>query len=327
MNQKFKQYLTQLSKALITILVLAFIVHKNGWEKISTTITSAQPGWIMFGIFIFVISILLGGLQWHSLLQSRGINLPRGKTMSVYFTGIFFNNFMLGMVAGDSYKVAHLHFNNEKIESGFAATFFDRIAGLLVISLFALAGGIYFFTSGKAGTENLNIILLTPVLFATALFIALLIFLSKRLQSILMRTVARIPYERVRGRIETVLQELFIDRHDKKERKTFLTVLFYSFWIQLLRVLVHVAAALSLGIYYPGCLQYFLIVVPIISILTIIPLPFGVKETIGASLFISAGFSDNETALIVMEFLAMLMGIGGSLFGAITFILDKKRKD
>jgi len=148
LRQKIKRLLSLLLKTGITIGVIYWIISKFGWEKISSTISHADPLWITGGVILFVISILLGALQWRILLQNRGLDLPLGKMISLYFTGMFFNNFMLGMVAGDSYKVAHLHFNEGKAKSGFAATFYDRIAGLLVISIFALAGGIWLFFKG-----------------------------------------------------------------------------------------------------------------------------------------------------------------------------------
>ncbi len=232
---------------------------------------------------------------------------------------------MLGMVAGDSYKVAHLHFNNQKAESGFAATFFDRIAGLLVISMFALVGGVYLFLNGTSGEQNLNSVLAVTLLFALMLFSFFALFFSKRLQKLCIRATKVLPEGKLRSRAQSVLQELFIDRHDKAERRAFRSVLIYSFWIQLLRVIVHMTAAASLGIFTWAAVHYFFIIIPIIAFLTIIPLPLGVKETVGGTLFLAAGFAHEQA--VVMEFIASLMGIGGSLFGGVTFILNKKNEN
>ncbi len=324
-NKKIKSAVIQTLKISITVLVIYWIINQFGWNKITTTIKSAQPEWILGGVTLFVISIFLGALQWRALLKNRGIDLPLGKTISVYFTGIFFNNFMLGMVAGDSYKVAHLHFNNQKAESGFAATFFDRIAGLLVISLFALVGGVYLFASGTSGEQNLNGVLVVTLLFATLLIGFFALFLSKRLQKLAEKAVNKLPSGKVQTQIHSILQELFIDRHDKAEKRTFQTVLIYSFWIQLLRVTVHIMAAVSLGLFHWSGVHYFFIIIPIIAFMTIIPLPFGIKEAVGGTLFLAAGFVHEQA--VVMEFLATLMGIGGSLFGGVMFIIDKNKHD
>ncbi len=350
MQKKVVELLKTILKIGVTIGVIYWIIQKLGFEKIVETVKSADPIWLIIGTIIFVVSIILGALQWRSLLQSRGVELPLGKTLGVYFTGIFFNNFMLGMVAGDSYKVAHLHINEGKAEGGFAATFYDRIAGLLVISMFALVGGIYLFAT-KAGVEtvsstaeaapavdvnsmsalmsflesaNMNSVLIIILFFAAIMGTAIALLISKRLQKLAMKITDKIPHEKIRDQLQSVLQPLFIDRHDAAERKTFLIVLIYSFWIQLLRVTVHIMAAASLGLFSWGSVHYFFIIIPIISFLTIIPLPFGIKETIGGSLFLGAGFPLDSA--VVMQFLATLMGIAGSLFGGITFILDKRKE-
>jgi len=335
MKKKVVELLKILVKIGVTAGVIYWIIHKFGFETIVETVKSADPIWLIIGTTLFVISIFLGAFQWRALLKSRGVDLPLGKTVGVYFTGIFFNNFMLGMVAGDSYKVAHLHINEGKAESGFAATFYDRIAGLLVISMFALVGGIYLYVSNatlspvESGSDvvnpvDMNTVLLIVTLFALMLGGAVALFISKRLQKLAIKITDKLPYETIRLRLHSILQQLFIDRHDAAERKTFLIVLIYSFWIQLLRVTVHIMAAASLGLFSWESVHFFFIIIPIISFLTIIPLPFGIKEAIGGSLFLAAGFALDSA--VVMEFLATLMGIAGSLFGGITFILDKRKE-
>ncbi len=347
MRQKIKQLLSILLKTGVTVGVIYWIISKFGWEKITSTISNANPLWIGAGVILFIISILLGALQWRILLQNRGLDLPVGKMVSLYFTGMFFNNFMLGMVAGDSYKVAHLHFNEGKAKSGFAATFYDRIAGLLVISIFALLGGVWLFLYGTEGVTNsveytpltipftsihinmtpemwINGTLVFTLLFALLLVAFFIMFISKRLQAWTLAGAEKIPDGKIRSRVQSVLKEMFIDRHDANEKRTFLIVLAYSFIIQLIRMIVHIVAALSLGIFNIATVHYFFIIIPIIAFMTIVPLPFGIKEALGGTLFLAAGYAHEEA--VVMEFIATLIGITGSLFGGVTFILDRKKK-
>ena len=310
-------------KAGVTIGVLYWIIYQFGWNTITSTLKSANPLWIGVGVTLFVVSVILGALQWRILLKTRGIDLPLGQTISIYFTGIFLNNFMLGMIAGDSYKVAHLHFNNKKAENSFAATFFDRVAGLLTISFFALAGGLYLFLHGESSAENLNGVLVIALGFALLLMAFVSLFVSRRVQKLAHKLLSFIPSNTLKQHGESILKALFIDRHNKEEKQTFTLVLFYSFWIQLLRILVHVCAAASLGMFSLATVHYFFIIIPVVAFLTIIPLPLGIKEAVGGTLFLAAGF--NHEQAVVMEFLATLMGIGGSLFGGLTLFLNRNK--
>jgi hypothetical protein len=53
----------------------------------------------------------------------------------------------------------------------------------------------------------------------------------------------------------------------------------------------------------------------------IIPLPFGIRESAGGTLFALAGFQ--VQAAIVMGFLATIIGSAASLIGGILFVLNK----
>ena len=90
--------------------------------------------------------------------------------------------------------------------------------------------------------------------------------------------------------------------------------------IQLLRIGVHLLCAHALGLLSPGNFHYFFIFVPLIAMLMTLPLPFGVREAAGGTLFALAGFP--EGAAYVMGFLASLVGIAASFFGGLFYITD-----
>ena len=53
----------------------------------------------------------------------------------------------------------------------------------------------------------------------------------------------------------------------------------------------------------------------------VVPLPFGIRESVGGTLFAFAGFQVH--AAIVMGFLATLVGSAASLVGGILFVMNK----
>ena len=61
-------------------------------------------------------------LQWLLLLRNKGIVMGFGRAFTLYFVGMFFNNFLLGTVAGDAVKVALIKSGNESGSAGLAAT-------------------------------------------------------------------------------------------------------------------------------------------------------------------------------------------------------------
>jgi hypothetical protein len=74
----------------------------------------------------------------------------------------------------------------------------------------------------------------------------------------------------------------------------------------------------SLGLLTAANMHYFLMIVPFVAIIMIVPLPFGVRESIGGVLFALAGFDAN--AAIVMGFLASLVGVAVSMAGGVLLL-------
>jgi hypothetical protein len=68
---------------------------------------------------------------------------------------------------------------------------------------------------------------------------------------------------------------------------------------------------------------FFFIFIPLIALFMIIPLPFGIRETIGGSLFSLTGIPVQSA--FIMQFMATFIGVIGSLWGGIEFLLNVPR--
>jgi hypothetical protein len=97
-----------------------------------------------------------------------------------------------------------------------------------------------------------------------------------------------------------------------------------SFLIQGLRISTHIFCAAAIGIFTFNTIHYYFVIIPITAILMMVPLPFGVIPTIAGAIFFAAGFSADTAT--VMEFLAAIAGIIGSLAGAVFLFIDRKTK-
>lgn len=309
-----KKILMTIFKLAITVFIIAYIINKLGFDKIVTTITLAKFEWLLVGIAMFGISGLLGVVQWKMLLSTKGIHLSYGKACKLYFMGMFFNNFIFGVAAGDAVRVTYIKLNNGSGKAGIAATFLDRFAGLWAMMGFAFVGSIILLNRGVIEGKALTTAFLA--LSATfILFCSILAFLiSTRLQKILFRLIDNIPLPQ-KDLIRNLISQTIVET---KDRGLIARIAGLSLVIQLLRVGVHIVCGMSLGILTTTNFQYFFIFVPILAILMIIPLPFGIKESVGGTLFAFAGFKPD--AALVMEFLASIVGILVSSIGGIFFL-------
>jgi hypothetical protein len=96
-----------------------------------------------------------------------------------------------------------------------------------------------------------------------------------------------------------------------------------SILIQGLRISTHILSAAAFGILTPDNFVYFFIFVPLIALIMIVPLPFGIRETFGGHLFALTGIQ--QQAAFLMQFMATLIGIAGSLWGGVEFMINMPR--
>ena len=314
---RFRSITVTLIKATITISVIVLLIGKLGWGDIINTVSGAKLFWLFAATGIFAASGFIGVIQWRILLSNRGISLTFWRTFRLYFIGMFFNNFVLGGIVGDAMKVASIKTRNGQGLAGLAATFLDRFAGLWAMCGFAVAGSIILFHRGALSDGKIGTAILA--LFVTFLLFGVILFflLSKPLQRFFFRCCNAFVLAR-KLRIKEIISEMLIEMHDYG---ILFKVALLSAFIQFLRIAVHAMVAASLGLFSIGNFQYFFIFVPIIAMIMIIPLPFGVRETVGGALFAMAGFPLD--AAFVMGFLATLVGLAASFLGGLFFIADK----
>jgi len=298
-------------------VIIILLVQRLGCDNILSTVSSAHLGWLLGAVVIFLLSTLIGVFQWQILLKNRGIPLLFWRSFRLYIIGMFFNNFLLGGIVGDALKVASIRSRDGKGKAGLAATFLDRFAGLWAMSGFAIAGSIILLhhgaiTSGKIYTAIV-------ALFATfLLFAGILAFLIfKPFQRLFFYLLDRLPLKKA-SNLREIISEMLIEAHDFH---ILLSVGLLSVFIQFLRIGVHIMVAQSLGLLTAQNFHYFFIFVPIIAMLMTLPLPFGVREAFGGTLFALAGFQ--QDASYVMGFLASLVGLAASCTGGLFYIIDR----
>jgi uncharacterized protein (TIRG00374 family) len=304
-------------KIAVTVAVCSCIIWKLGWRDILATISQANMAWLAGALILFFVSGWLGVVQWQIILKNRGVALPFSRVFSLYFIGLFFNNFALGIITGDAVKVAYIKLGDGRGKAGFAATFLDRFAGLWAMLGYAIFGSVLLIK--QKAVESGSMTLAIVALFVTFLLFggALAFLMSKGLQRFAFRILDLLPFPQKEA-LRRVLDETIIETHDLH---ILLPVGVLSTVVQFMRIGVHILCAGSLGLLSAANIHYFFIFVPMLAMLMIVPLPLGIRESAGGTLFAFAGFEVN--AAIVMGFLATIIGSASSLVGGIMFIMSK----
>ena len=294
--------------------LIFFLFYKLGFNNVVSQITSANPYWFLLGIFIFSVSNILGSLQWYFLLKASGIDLQLTQVISFYYTGLFFNNFLVGYIGGDAVRVYDVSKSTGKTSDAISAVFLDRFIGFLILTTMALAAALYWINSQK-------VLIIIAIIFAYWVLILVLLFNKKLIQKISWLFKVILP-----RKMNLKMKEIYLSINAfKHHRDILLKVIAISVIVQSFRILVHCAAARSIGVKVN--LIYFAIFVPIIALLASLPISIGgigIRESTGVALF--SQIWPIQADIVAFEFFAFLIGIISTIPGGIIFMLRKEVK-
>lgn len=308
-----KQVFSTLVKAAISLGLVAFFLYQVHWQEILETAATARIGYLLLAILMFVSSNLLGAIQWQALLGLQEIVLPFRQVVSLYFIGVFFNNFMVGNVGGDAVRVYDLKRLTGKGTSGFAATFLDRFIGLFTLSCFSILAFAFSPHLWRSA-------LILPILSLGAILCGILCFgFSGRLSEFVVQVCKRTLPEKVGGLVADIRAcfQMYRRAYGVLGRVGILAC-----GVQLCRVGVYFSVGLALD--QSVSFVSYLTFIPLIAIVAAVPISFGgigVRENMGALLFGQVGME--PAVALTMMFFGYLAGIVASLVGGVLFVVRK----
>ena len=308
-----KSALSTIVKLLVSVALIALFLRQIDLVDVKDAAGSARPIYLLGAVLLFTLSNLLGALQWRELLKVQSIELPVGRIVSLYFVGVFFNNFLVSNIGGDAVRVYDLNRLTGEGSRGFAATFLDRFVGLSVLILFSL---IAFSLNPELWSPSITV----PMAALVSVLAGILAFgFSRRLSAFVISVAERVAPDGMLDLLKRIRDGFLAYRH---EYATILRVLVIASGVQLSRIAVYYAVGQGMGL-SPG-FDHFLVFIPLIAIVAAVPISFGgigVRENLGAVLFGRVGVE--PAAALAMMFLGYLAGIVASLAGGISFVFRK----
>lgn len=299
-----------LAKILVSATLIVLLLNRIGTASLVSEIKAANPIWIIMGLVVFTISNLLGSIQWSLLLKVRGIKLPLRRVIAFYYVGLFFNNFLIGYVGGDAFRVYDVRKVSGDTSGAVSAVFFDRFVGFLVLTTMGLLAsliGLDLLTSD-------SMVIVAGIVFVGWLLTLIFLFKEGFAKKLAWLFDLVLP-KSLRHR----MKEIYLGINSYKHEKAVLTkVLGLSILTQSLRIVTHYFAALAVGVRAP--LLYFWVFIPVIALAASLPVSLGgigVREQSGVILFSQIDLPTTEVA--AFEFLAYIIGVLASVPGGLIF--------
>ncbi len=316
---KIRRLTFQLLKVIVSAGLIFFLLSRKSPRELAPYLEGMDHFQLVLAVSIFFASSILGALQWHILLRAGGVRLSFGKTFRLYFTGLFFNNFLPANVGGDAIKIFDVVKTGNDPHRVFAVTLLDRIFGVMGLCLLALFASVLLLADRSSTASSIYII----VFLACVIPVFLLVF-NRNLSRWIRILLGRIRLWGLGEKIDRVLSHLgkLRDLRYLSGRVIMLTLL-----IQFLRIATHIFVGRALGIEMLGWDHvHFFVFVPMLGLIMILPISInglGVRESAGIVLFTQIGIG--EELAVLMEFITYVVQVFVSLLGGIFFFMRKRK--
>ncbi|TAN39159.1 MAG: flippase-like domain-containing protein [Verrucomicrobia bacterium] len=275
-----------------------------------------QPLWISGGVLFMLLTSFAAALRWRGLLGTQGVVLPTSAIMRIFFIGQFFNSFMLGACGGDMVRIYYVLRGTTARRTEAATTvLIDRGIGICVqILLGCLLILVNWALFRAHATLQTAALLMFSCGAGTALLVGALLWKNLFEHFALFRRLEQATP--LGARFRRAYEELL--RYRQRPR-ALMSAFFFSILNLLFQVIATASLGRSLGLH--AAFGDYLVFLPIISVLTAIPLTpgsFGVREGLFVLLFQAVGVSAHHAVLLSLLFYAA--ALVWSLVGGLVFL-------
>jgi uncharacterized protein (TIRG00374 family) len=294
-------------KLIITIVMFYFLFKYVDFDNLVHILAKSHGGTILIALLFQVGSTYLAAYRWQLIMNHLIFKEELSYYVKSYFKGMFFNQVLPSSIGGDAIRIIDLTQSGYDKKESFYGIFVDRVVGLVGLLVLNLLATLIFYGTFENSFSNMIIFI---TLGGTVGFLSLF-YLEK------ISFLANYKFLNLFHRLARRLNELYKDK----------TLLFkhiaVSVGVHLLSVLTLYALAWSIDFHMS--LQTFLIAVPPVFLLTIIPVSlagWGIREGAMVGIFMLVGA--DQTKVMAMSILYGLLLILSSLPGAYFWVKSKK---
>ncbi|MFA6383752.1 MAG: lysylphosphatidylglycerol synthase transmembrane domain-containing protein [Candidatus Omnitrophota bacterium] len=297
----------------VSILLLLFLFYRVDAGALWQLIGSIDKSDLVIACIVILAVDMLCFIRWDMLLKASGVPVPFKTLLKSFCGGMFFSIFLPTSIGGDVVKTLDLAAHTRKGTEVASTVFLDRLSGyvalVIVVILSCVLGWRYVQDA---------VVLFSVGFISVILICVLLVLFNKVAYDFINRRL----YSPTAGRIRSAITEVHEEMHrlGKKKRVLFLN-LCISFVVQLIGPLSSYVICLALGVRIDFI--FFLIYLPIINALTLLPISLGglgVRDAATVYFFAKAGLPrDIAFAMSLVGFsIVVVISCAGGLYYVLT---------
>ena len=309
-----KKVLLSAFKVVISVALIAFLLHRIGINVLAKTLSNANITYITLAFALIVSGVVISSYKWHILLSVHDIKMDLSTLVSLYFISMFWRNF-LSTVGGEAYKIYGVSKQTGKLIESFASVVLERGTGLLALLSISFVSVLF----GHGFGLDKTVILLVIILFVGYLLIVGTLF-NRNWSMRIIKIFAFFKSDALLAKITKVHNSIFMYRGHKA---LLIRAVIISFIYQTTAVVMAVfIISRSLNLQIP--LIYFFLFCPIIGIFEMLPISLngiGVRE--GAFLFFFTKVGVLEVQAFSMSFVMYAVVLIVSLIGGVVYAVKR----
>lgn len=313
MNRKsgMRRHITSILRLLFSLSLMAILFWTTDVSHLHEHLQDANLLIYALGLAVFWLSLMIWSARWIVLLHGVGEAVRFRTAISTLLVGMFFALFLPSVVGQDLGRMHELSRRRENKIGIVSTVLLDRLIGLVSLVLIAL------FALIIVGYRYVN----TEIIYAivgTTIGLGLLwvLFFNRRFMR-LFRSLLRLPVIRY---FEPVLKQLYEALYVLQcHRRMVIGALVISIAFVLVETLSVVVLSYAIGATINSL--YFFIFVPMIWLITALPISIGglgVRETAFTFFFVQVGMASHEAILVSLLYFSFYLVAG--LVGAIIFV-------
>jgi hypothetical protein len=307
-----RKHLSTILKIAITVGGLIYVLTEVSFAEVQAELVGIRWSWAILALVMVVGSLVVRAYRWYLLLQGLGVTIQFKRLVELYFVGSFFNSFLPSGFGGDVVRVLEAA-QNVPANVAAGTVIVDRLTGLLM--LFAMALIALPFRPDSFPPDLTWQITVVSLIGLVAGFLLLDGRLIQRWGRWLPGKLSVTDPDKPLAKLLQAVHGCGWPAIIKALGVSVLFNFILSGW--------WLVSGWSIG--YDVPFTHYLLVVPILSVLLLIPSigGLGVRETVAPILFASAGLTFAEAAtLSILNFL--LLRVSG-LFGGLVYIASLLR--
>ena len=303
---KLRNITIVVAKVFITVFLLWYLIEKIDFQSAILQLRSMQPLWAAAAVITLLVQLLIVGIRWYLVGQLVGAKLSPPQALHIVFVGQFFNQLLPSSIGGDAVRTWMTTRDGISLGRAAASIICDRLVGLVVVVYVALLSLLILplawdsgiFTAGK---------FVYYLAFFVAAGLLILLLLGVKIAKLMIGFRLTRPFG-------VIIRDMRIVLFTGSKS---LQIVSLSTLVQVLIVLV--AYFFSKGINADLGFAYGLVLIPMIMLVSMIPISFagwGLRES---AMVIGLGFAGitavDALAISVSFGLAqVVIGLPGGVF-------------